>query len=351
SAAPAAAPAAADAADGLARLFDGAKDFSASTAKVSFERADGTKVAVRLDKLESALRADPSLASAANAGGAVRLTLKAGGSPKAGVPADLAEALRSWMKERGVEAPVAFERKRRSWIAVDLSLLKDAPKLLRESWTVPNRQDYIYLGTKTFGLNLAVRVFFAATAVHNGSLPLLRAVISTSWYQLQDAGFTLFGQTYMKFIGRMTGLLRMGRSYFGDFLFTYLQLTTFEFLNRLVLGPIGENPLVLSWAGLSLIFANVFMGMISGGPLIPAISKMRRAGVISEKTMMHLYQLASLTMQFGLLASFGYQHLYFLLTTATLVLSWGSYAFFTLFYKDKPGISTGMGGPKKEEKK
>jgi hypothetical protein len=41
-------------------------------------------------------------------------------------------------------------------------------------------------------------------------------------------------------------------------------------------------------------------------------------------------------MQFGLFASFGYQRFYFLLTTGTLVLSWGSYAVFTLFYQDAP---------------
>jgi hypothetical protein len=333
--------------DGLAKLFDGSKEFSADGVKVALERADGKTVTTTLGGLDAVLRADPALAAAVNKGGAVRLVLKGHGSPKTGVPADLSTGLQSWLRGRGIEAPVAFERKRIPFVAFDLSILKNAPKLLRDSWTVPNKQDYAYLATKTFGLNLAVRVFFAAAAVHKGDLPLMRAVISTSWYQLQDAGFTLFGQTYMKFIGKMTGLMRVGRAYMGDFLFTYLQLTAFEFINRLVLGPIGENPIVYSPHGLSLIFTNVFMGMISGGPLVPAISKMRRAGVISQKTMMHLYQLASLTMQFGLLASFGYQHLYFILTTATLVLSWGAYAFFTLFTKDKPGIDTGMGGENK----
>jgi hypothetical protein len=41
-------------------------------------------------------------------------------------------------------------------------------------------------------------------------------------------------------------------------------------------------------------------------------------------------------MQFGLFASFGYQYFYFLLTTATLVFSWGSYALFSLFFLDPP---------------
>ena len=74
--------------------------------------------------------------------------------------------------------------------------------------------------------------------------------------------------------------------------------------------------------------------MISGGPLIPAINKMRRAGVISHSTMMHLYQIASLSMQFGLLATFGYQYEYALLTVGTFALSWGYYAIFSLLFQD-----------------
>lgn len=226
----------------------------------------------------------------------------------------------------GPRAPVEFHP----------SMLKDAPRLLREQWTVPNRQDYMYLATKTFGLNLVVRLFFTVKAVKSGDLPLLRAAASLSWYQLQDTVFTVFGQTYMKFLGRMTGMLRIGPLWLGDLSFVYFQLCFFEFLNRLVLGPLGENPLVYTWSGMGLIFVNILQGMISGGPLIPAINKARRAGAIGHSTMMHCYQLSSLTMQFGLFASFGYQYFYFLLTTATLVLSWGGYALFTLFYQDPP---------------
>ncbi len=225
---------------------------------------------------------------------------------------------------------------RRGMVEFKPDMLKQAPRLLRECWTTPNRQDYMYLATKTFGLNLVVRLFFTVAAVRRGDLPLLRAVASTTWYQLQDTVFTVFGQTYMKFLGRMTGMLRIGPAYIGDFSFVYWQLCFFEFLNRLVLGPLGENPLVYTWHGIMLIFVNIIQGMISGGPLIPAINKMRRAGVISHSTMMHFYQLTSLTMQFGLFASFGYQRFYFLLTTGTLVLSWGGYALFSLFYQDAP---------------
>lgn len=224
----------------------------------------------------------------------------------------------------------------RAFVEFKPEMLREAPALLKSCWTTPNRQDYMYLVTKTFGLNLAVRLFFTVAAVKRGDLPLIRAVASTSWYQLQDTVFTVFGQTYMRFLGRMTGMLRVGPVWLGDFSFVYVQLCGFEFLNRLVLGPLGENPLVYTWHGMALIFLNILQGMVSGGPLIPAINKMRRAGVISHPTMMHFYQLTSLTMQFGLFASFGYQRIYTLLTTATLVLSWGSYAIFSFFYRDLP---------------
>jgi hypothetical protein len=224
-----------------------------------------------------------------------------------------------------------------------LGLLKKAPEIMRECWTVPNRQDYMYLATKTFGLNLVVRLAFTGKAVLKGDLPLVRAVLSTTWYQLQDTIFTVFGQTYMKFLGRMTGMLRVGPMYLGDFTFVYVQLCFFEFLNRLVLGPLGENPLVYTGLGMWLIFKNILQGMISGGPLIPAINKMRRSGVISHSTMMHFYQLSSLTMQFGLFASFGYQRFYTILTSATLILSWGSYSIFSLFYADLPAAPAETG--------
>lgn len=223
-----------------------------------------------------------------------------------------------------------------SLVAFDGSFLRRAPELFRESMTTPNRQDYTWLLTKTFGFNLIVRLFFTGKAVMSGDLPLTRAILSTSWYQLQDSVFTVFGQTYMKFLGRMTGMVRVARVYLGDFVFVYVQLCGFEFLNRLVLGPLGENPLVYTWKGIGLVFVNILQGMVSGGPLIPAINKMRRAGVISHGSMMHLYQISSLTMQFGLFAAFGYQKFYALLTGATLLLSWGSYAAFTVGFQDPP---------------
>ncbi|MFI5361282.1 MAG: hypothetical protein ACHQ49_04875 [Elusimicrobiota bacterium] len=243
--------------------------------------------------------------------------------------------------QAGSAAPASGGPK--GFVDLHLDLLRKAPDIMRECWTVPNRQDYMYLATKTFGLNLVVRLAFTGKAVLKGDLPLIRGVMSTTWYQFQDTVFTVFGQTYMKFLGRMTGMLRVGPMYIGDFTFVYVQLCFFEFLNRLVLGPLGENPLVYTWHGMALIFVNILQGMISGGPLIPAINKMRRAGVISHPTMMHFYQLSSLTMQFGLFASFGYQRFYFLLTSATLVLSWGGYAIFSLFFADAPAEPAASG--------
>jgi hypothetical protein len=332
----------------LAQLFDGS-GFTADDFSISLNRPDGSPVTTTLSRLKGTLRGDATLAGAVNGGGDIRAALH-NRMGRATVARAVETRLRGYLQAQGLKAPFRLDRSQESaWsrlshsVHFDWQLLRDAPKILKECWTVPNKQDYFFLGTKTFGLNLAVRLYFAHAAVAAGSLPLLRAVLSTGWYQAQDSMFTVFGQTYMKFIGRMTGLLRIGPGYFGDFLFTYVQLTTFEFLNRLVLGPIGENPLVYTWHGMALIFSNIFMGMISGGPLIPAINKMYQAGVINHSTRMVLYQLASLTMQFGLFATFGFQHIYSVLTWGTLILSWGAYAFFTVFFKPKPGVKRPTG--------
>jgi hypothetical protein len=205
--------------------------------------------------------------------------------------------------------------------------------------TVPNKQDYFYLLTKTFGVNLVVRSLFAIKGYQSGDLPLERAIASTSWYQIQDIVFTVFGQTYMKFLGKMTGMFRILNAKIGDFLFVYFQFCFFEFLNRLILGPIGENPIVYTWAGIGLIFLNNLQGLASGGPLVPAINKIRKAGFISHSTMMHFYQLGSLCFYFGLFASFGYQTIYALLTGSVMIFAWGSYITFSAFFKD-PNIAT-----------
>ncbi|MFA6003395.1 MAG: hypothetical protein WC881_04940, partial [Elusimicrobiota bacterium] len=121
-----------------------------------------------------------------------------------------------------------FARKR-SLVGFDTNYIKSVKDIFRSCMTRPNRQDMFYLLTKTFGINLAIRAAFAVKGVMHGDLPLYRAVIATSWYQLQDIVFTIFGQTYMKFLGRMTGMLRVYNAYIGDFLFVYTQFCVFEF--------------------------------------------------------------------------------------------------------------------------
>lgn len=226
----------------------------------------------------------------------------------------------------------------RKFIEFNVQYLRDIKKIFAESATKPNKQDYMWLVTKTFGLNLAIRAAFAVKGVNGGDLTLERAILSTAWYQIQDAVFTVFGQTYMKFLGKMTGMLRIGNAKLGDLLFVYAQLVGFEFLNRLVLGPIGENPLVYSAGGIGLLLLNNLQGMASGGLIIPVINKLRAAGLISEKTSNYLYQAASLTMHLGLLATFGYQGLFTVLTTALMILSWTAYIGLSFFTKPKPGL-------------
>lgn len=238
----------------------------------------------------------------------------------------------------GLTPSVEAKGPKRSFIEFNVQYLKDIKKLFLESATKPNKQDYMFLLTKTFGLNLAIRAAFAVKGVSGGDLTLERAILSTAWYQVQDAVFTVFGQTYMKFLGKMTGLLRIGPAKLGDLLFVYVQLVGFEFLNRLVLGPIGENPLVYSWGGIGLLLLNNLQGMVSGGLMVPVINKLRAAGYISDKTSNYLYQAASLTMHLGLLATFGYQSLFTLLTTVLMVLSWTAYIGLSFFAKPKPGL-------------
>ncbi len=219
-------------------------------------------------------------------------------------------------------------------VAFDAGYIRNMGDIFKSCITKPNRQDYMWLVTKTFTLNLAIRLFFVVRSVNAGELAVSRAVISTSWYQLQDAVFTVFGQTYMKFLGKMTPMVKLRNAAVGDFVFVYIQLCSMEFINRLVLGPLGMNPLVYTLHGMGLIFANILQGMISGGPIIPAVNKMRKVGVISHSTMMHFYQLASLTMHFGLFATFGFQQFYAILTGAVLVLAWGSYLIFSTMFED-----------------
>ncbi|MDE2292890.1 MAG: hypothetical protein KGL53_12475, partial [Elusimicrobia bacterium] len=246
-----------------------------------------------------------------------------------------AEASGAKASEPAAPAAEAAPKGLRRFFEFNVQYLRDVKKLFKESYTRPTKQDYVYLGTKTWGLNLAVRAAFALQSVHSGALPLVRAILSTAWYQAQDSVFTVYGQTYMKFLGRMTGMVRIGRAKIGDLFFVYFQMVFFEFLNRLVLGPIGMNPLVYTPAGIALVFLNNLQGMVAGGLLVPVINKLRAAGYVSEKASNFLYQLSSLTMHLGLLATFGFQGLYTTLTTGLMILSWAAYLGLSFFAKDK----------------
>lgn len=198
--------------------------------------------------------------------------------------------------------------------------LKDA----RACLAAPERHDYVYLATKTFGINLAVRLAFAFSAV-NGGVPWLRAALSMSWYQLQDGMFTLYSRTYLNVLGRASGALTLGGARVGDIGLVYVQLCAAEILNRLLLGPAGDTPAVWTIAGLGLVFVNVLQGMAAGGSIAPAISQARQARLISDRAAAHLYQLSGLTIHLGLLAAIGHQVLYAWLTALLGIVSWTLY--------------------------
>ena len=225
------------------------------------------------------------------------------------------------------------QKNRMPFLAFNWGLLGKMFQLIKESYVIPGKQDFFYLGTKTFGLNLIVRIMFLLKGVKSGDLPLDRAIISTLWYQLQDAFFTIYGQTYMRFLGKMSTLLTVGRTRLGEPIFVYLQLSFFEFFNRLILGPLGENPLVYTWKGIALIFVNNLQGMLSAGLLNPSFGRMREVGLIKNSTMMHLYQLGSLAMYFGLFANFGYQTFYTILTTSLMLFSWSIFFGISFFFR------------------
>jgi hypothetical protein len=225
-------------------------------------------------------------------------------------------------------------KRRRLPVGLDLSYLKNIVQIFKSCITRPSRLDYFYLVTKTFTVNLMVRLAFAFHGVEAHGLALTRAVAAMVWYTLQDAVMTIYGQTYMKFLGRLTGMLRVGNAHIGDFLFVYVQYCLLEFLNRLIIGPVGENPPAYTWRGMGLILLNNLQGLISGGPLTPAINKMREKGIIGYKTMMNLYQISSLTFYFGMFASFGHQTVYAVLTGCVMIFAWGSYLALSFYFKD-----------------
>jgi hypothetical protein len=197
---------------------------------------------------------------------------------------------------------------------------------LRACFVPPSRSDYAYLATKALGLNLFLRAAFAFSGAAAGGPSWLRAAACMSWYQLQDAFFTLFGRAYLNVLSKASGALKLAGLRIGDLVFTYLQTCASEVLARLMLGPAGDTPFVLSPAGLGLVFLNVGQGMLAGGCIIPAINQAREAGLLSEAAAAHLYQISGVTIHVGLLATFGHQRLHGWVTAALAILSWLLYA-------------------------
>lgn len=195
-------------------------------------------------------------------------------------------------------------------------------RLFAECYRRPERQDWVYLWTKAFGVNLAVRGAFLGAAAARGDMGAARALWAGVWYQAQDALFTLYGRTYMNLVARADKALGPA----GGFVFVYFQLCGFELLNRLMLGPVGQNAPVTEPAGALLVFVNTLQGMVAGGPLVPALGRLRAAGLVSERAAGHLYQASGLTLHLGLLATFGFQTAYAVATGLLFALSWGAYA-------------------------
>ena len=149
-----------------------------------------------------------------------------------------------------------------------------------------------------------------------------------AWYQAQDAVFTLYGKSYLNVLTRMADVLKISGARVGDIVFLYVQLCASEFLSRLLLGAVGDTPGALTVAGVTFILINVLQGMVSAGPIVPAINQARRMGAVSENNSVHLYQLSGLTIHVGLLSTFGHQVMHAWLTAIIFILSWSAYLIF-----------------------
>jgi len=98
----------------------------------------------------------------------------------------------------------------------------------------------------------------------------------------------------------------------GDLLIAGPSLGIFcTYIARLVLGPVGETLDVLTWAGFAMIMANVYIGTVAGGPYNELITHLRAVGKISNRGAIWLSVLDTVKMEFGRVADFGYQTLYY----------------------------------------
>ena len=196
------------------------------------------------------------------------------------------------------------------WFYFDVELFNSIPQIFHACKTTPARNDFLYVIFKTSLINLAARSYFIMVELEDEELELTYAILSLTWYQLQDCVFTIFGQTYMKFLGKIGPLVRIYGAEFGDLCFVLVILFVLEFSNRLILGPLNGNYAAYTWQGMLTILYNLIQGIVSSGPVDPTINKLRTRGIISHTTAMHIFQIMGLSLLFGLLATFGYQTLH-----------------------------------------
>lgn len=142
----------------------------------------------------------------------------------------------------------------------------------------------------------------------------------------------------MTFLGRISSSLTINGAHVGDLVVVFIMLFIMEFSNRLILGSLGDTPEVYTTRGLLYLLVNLLQGMISGGPVDPAINKLRSTGIVSHETAMHIYQLSGLSMLFGLTATFGFQKLHGILLGTQFALATSVYLICTVIGNVKPAM-------------
>ena len=210
--------------------------------------------------------------------------------------------------------------------------------ILLSQYTPPRRDEYFYVMFKASFINLAVRSYFILNSFAKGEVPLYIACLSLVWNQIQDCLFTLHGQTYMRFLAKINGSIEIFHLKCGDLIFIMNMMFVLELLNRLMLGPVGDNPPAYTLKGIGLIWLNVVQLMVSASTNDSIVNKLIKSGLINHSAAMHLYQLLGFTLHFGLLGTFGYQKLYVVTTTAQLTINLTVYIFLTSFPRPKSMI-------------
>lgn len=227
------------------------------------------------------------------------------------------------------ETSIVVGSSQKKWFEFNYHIFTNMWPILMSCRTMPGKDEFYYVLFKSCAINMSMRTYFILDFVHDGDVELIYGTLSLVWYQFQDVFFTLFGQTYFKFLSQVSDMIKIREARVGDFFFTMAMLFVMEWSNRIILGPLGDNPSALSPAGVALVFFNLVEGMISGGPVDPAINKLRESGLISHRTAMHIFQIAGLTLLFGLFATFGYQKLYDILMGVQFTLATSVYVMLT----------------------